>query len=199
MFILRNGDRALLPLDRHRNNLRIKPPRRNRPRCAYLRQQRKFILLLARNLVLLDQNLRSLAHHHLRQRTKKSVAIHPIHHLLISQPVSPSRSVEIIRNPRHRLRPARQNAVRIPRKNRLISQRNRFHPRSTSLVHRKPRTFLRYATAHRNLPPHIRPTPSLPRAPKNSLVHLRSLNPSPLHRRLRRHHPRVRRSQRSKR
>src|ERR1035437_7677946 len=128
MLIARKLRRSFFPLDGPRNNPRVKAPRRNRPRRARLRQQRILILLLPRNLVLLRQHLARLAHHHLRQRTEKSVAIHPVHQFLVAQPISPSRLVQIIRNPRHRLRPARQNAVRIAQQNRLVRQRDRLHP-----------------------------------------------------------------------
>src|SRR5450432_299169 len=199
MFIPRESRRPFLALDHHGHNLRIEPPRCNRPRRASLRRQCEFVLLLARNLVLLRQYLSRLPHHHLRQRTKKSVTIHPIHHFLIPQTVSPPRPIEIIRNPRHRFRPPRENAIRIAKQNRLISQRNRLHPRSASLVDGVRRNFHRHSAAHRNLPRHVGPTPSLPRVAKYGLVNLSRLNPRPLHRRLGGDHAHVRRRERSER
>src|SRR6202041_830131 len=155
----------------------------NRPSRARLRQQTVLILFLARDFVLLRQHLGRLAHHHLRQRTEKSVAIHSIPLFLIAEPISPPSTVQIIRNPRHGLGPASENAVLIAQQNRLMRQRDRLHSRRANLIHRKRCNFRRHPAAHRNLPRYIRPAPPRrPRIPEDGFFHLPRLHPGPLHR-----------------
>ena len=127
MFIARKSYSSLLTFNRDRNNLGIESSSSDGPSSAGLRSQRKFVLLLACNLVLLGEHLGGFTHNHLRQRTEESVTIHAIHEFLVPQPISPARTVEIIRKPRHRLSSARENATRLSQQNRLISQRNRLH------------------------------------------------------------------------
>ncbi len=198
MFITAKGGRAFLAFDRNRSEFGIEASSRNRPSRAGLRHQCIFVLLLARDLVVLSQHFGGFAHHHLRHRTKESVAIHSVDQILIAQPVSPAR-FKIIRNPRHRFRAARKNATRIAKQNRLVSQCDRFHPRSASFVHRKRRRFLRHAAANRNLPRHVRSAPSLPRAAENGFFHLLGLDTRALDSSLGRHHAHISRGQRCQR
>ena len=104
-----NVRRTFFALDGHRRDLVVEAPGVNGLLALLLRVQRELVLLFASDLVLLGQNLGRLAHHHLRHRTEKSVAIHSVDQFLIAHAQSPARAIEIIRKARHRLRSAREH------------------------------------------------------------------------------------------
>src|SRR5258708_4418526 len=184
MFVTTEDGCAFLAFDGHRSKFGVEPSSRNGPSRACLRHERIFILLFARNLVTLGQHLGGFAHHHFCHGTKESVAIHAIDQILVAQPVSPAR-FEKVRNARHRLRAAGQNATRIAEQNRLVRQRNRFYSRSAGLVHRERRNFLRDAAADGNLTRWIRTAPGLPRVAEDGFFHLLWLDSGAFHRGLR--------------
>src|SRR5262249_36108640 len=91
---------------------------------------------------------------------------------LIAEAISPSRSVKIIRKPRHGLGAAGENATRFAEQNGLVGKRDRLHARGAGLIDRERRNFLRHSAANRNLTRGIRPTSSLPRITEDRLFDL---------------------------
>ena len=198
MLVTANDGRAFLAFDGDRDKFGVKSSRGNCTRGAGLRHQSIFILLFARDFIMLGQHFGGFSHHHLRHGTEKPVAVHAVDHFLIAQPESPAR-LEIIRNPRHGFRSARQNATRIPEQNRLISQSNRLQPRGARFVHRERRNFLRHAAANGNLPRRIRAAAGLSRVAEDRFFHLLRPDSSALDRSFGGHRAHISRRQRSQR
>src|ERR1700741_1419833 len=119
MLVARKRRGSFLTLDGDRDDFRIEASSRDGAGGAGLRHQRKFVLLVARDLVLLGEDFGGFAHHHLGQRAEESIAIHTVDEFLVAETISPARSVEIIRKARHGLGPAGENATRFPEKDRL--------------------------------------------------------------------------------
>src|SRR5579864_3199868 len=97
MLVAGEGSRSLLALDGYGSDFRIEASGRDRASGAGLRHERKFVLLVARDLVLLGEDLGGFSHHHLREWAEESIAIHAVNKFLIAETISPARSVEIIR------------------------------------------------------------------------------------------------------
>jgi len=104
----------LLAFDLDGSDFRIEATAGLRRRCVLLRHERKPILLFPRDLVLHGESLGGLAHQHLGQRTEKSVAVHAVDELLVAETISPARTLEIIREPRHRFVPPASTQSRLP-------------------------------------------------------------------------------------
>src|ERR1700746_756227 len=97
MLVAREGRGSLLSLDRDGDDFCVETSSSDCSCCTCLRREREFVLLFAGHLVLLSENLGSLAHYHFRQGTKESVAMHAVDKLLVPETVSPARAVQIIR------------------------------------------------------------------------------------------------------
>src|ERR1035437_8006505 len=122
VFIAGENGGALLAFDGDRSNFGVETSTGLRGRGSLLRYERKFILLLARDLVLPRENLSRFPHQHLRHGTHESVAIHAIDQFLIPEAVAPARAIEIIRKPRHRFGTAGQYAIEVADRNFLIAE-----------------------------------------------------------------------------
>ncbi len=120
MLVAAESSCAFLAFDGYGNDFIVEASSLNCPPGPGLRHQGVLILLVARNLILLGQHLGSLAHYHLGHGTKKSVAIHAIDQFLMTQTISPARTVKIVGKTRHGLRAAGKNAVGIAQQNGLV-------------------------------------------------------------------------------
>jgi hypothetical protein len=115
-------------LPRRRGDLVRKAASRNRGLRLVLARERELIGFLARDAVLPGQHLRGLAHHELRQRVEKAVAIHRVHKLEVAHLVAPARilAVHQVRHPAHGLHAAGDDHTRLPELNRLRAKRYRL-------------------------------------------------------------------------
>ena len=124
MLIARKYLRAFFALESNRSNLGIETAAVNCALGALLRAQRVLILLSAGDLKFARQNFGGFSHYHLRHRTEKSVAVHAVNQFLIPKTVSPARTIEVIRQPRHRFGATGQNAIQIAIRDFLKSERD---------------------------------------------------------------------------
>ena len=92
------------------NHFRLEAALGRGVRGSLVTLERVLVLLLARDLVLLGQQLRRFAHDHFRDRAEEAVAVHRVHQLLVAQAKSPAR-FEQVRHPAHRFGPARHDNV----------------------------------------------------------------------------------------
>src|SRR5712692_11401153 len=95
MLVAAESGCAFLAFNGYGNDFIVEASRLNCPPRPGLRHQSVLVLLVARNLILLGQHLRGLAHYHLGHGTKKSVAIHAIDQVLITQTRSPARTDKV--------------------------------------------------------------------------------------------------------
>src|SRR5262249_31998682 len=104
---------AFFRFEADRNDFIIEASGFDRARGAYLRAQRKLILFLARNVVLLREHLGGLSHYKFGKRAEEAVAIHTVHQFLIAKTISPARAIEIVRQARHGFGAAGEHAIKI--------------------------------------------------------------------------------------
>src|SRR6516165_2202060 len=101
MFVTRKNSCPSLAFEGDWGDLVSKVAGSDSGRGAVLRGEGKLILFVARDLVLLGQDLGRLAHHHLRHGAEEAVTIHAVDQFLIAKAISPAGAIEIIRKARH--------------------------------------------------------------------------------------------------
>ena len=84
---------TFLALQSDWNELGLETPGRQGMRGSSLGTQRELILFLSSDLVLFREHFGGFSHHHLGQRTKKSVAVHAIDKFLVAQAVTPAGAI----------------------------------------------------------------------------------------------------------
>lgn len=139
---------------------------------AGLGGEREFVLLVARDLILLRENFRGFAHQQLRHGTEEAVAIHAVDDLLIAEAISPASAIEIKGQARHGFGAAGEHAIEIAVRNLREAEGDGFESRSASLVDGVGRNFFGNPAANGYLPRWIWTAASLARIAEDGFFDL---------------------------
>ena len=135
-----------------------------------MRLQRIRILLLARDPVLLRNQLARHAHVLVVARAPQTITHHRIHRRRIAHSEPAARVGQKIRRVRHRLHPARHHDLRRTRHHASRRQRHRPQPAAANHVDRQRAHRIRQPSAQGGLPRRILPEPRRQHASHHALV-----------------------------
>ena len=110
-FVLMEGRRPLFARNLHRRDLRLEMPSALRPREALLRAQSPLVLLLARDLIFLNQILSMPARMLAGEGVVEAVAKYAVVELSISEAIAPSTTADEIRSLIHALHAASDRGI----------------------------------------------------------------------------------------
>jgi hypothetical protein len=136
---------------------------------AALAFEREFILLAARNFILLGEKFGGFAHHHFRNLAEEAVAIHRIHERLIAHLETPA-AFEEIRHAAHGFRAACDDDFRFAGENLLPAESDGAQAGCARHIYGESGNVIAESGAPRDLPAGIRADSCGPRVADDDFV-----------------------------
>ena len=161
--------RAPAPFDAHRDDLVVEPARRPRRFRPLLAGRRVLVALGAGDPVALRQRLRGLAHQFVGERTVEAVAVHPVLHRRVAEPLAEAHARQQVGRVAHALHAAGGDDLRFAEPHRVRRVEDRPEAGGAGLVDRPRRNGVREPGAAPDLPGRVRAGAGLPGVPEDHL------------------------------